>query len=1205
MRQKPTLVTAMTAVAAPIRHSRAARRARQLTATGLAIVFALVGFGCSDPAGSTSADGDVTLVDATDVQAIDGAVKSDTPPPLPDLPIVDECMTHEECNDGLFCNGEETCNPTAIGAGQNGCLPGEAPVMTDDDPRDCEVPTACDEETDSFPTRTLEPGDSCDDAIACTSDDVCTDDGVCTGVKRDDLCSDGLYCDGVETCNSDIGCVPGIAPVGSDPSAGDCLVPGPCEEATNSFPLIPAPLETPCDDAVSCTKNDGCTSGGTCAGTTTDAACSDGVFCNGEERCTETGCVAGSSAPPDDPTPNDCETFGTCDEETDSWTVVPRAASSPCDDGVECTTSDTCQDAQGTLTCTGDADATLCDDGAFCNGPEQCTPKGCIAGTPPETPNDDSPNDCTSFGPCDDATGAFTVVKKPVGSQCDDGASCTSDDLCDDGGSCGGTPDHAACDDGEFCNGVEVCSPAGCGAGTPPPPPEDTDPNDCIGPGTCNEQTDSYPMVPQAGTPCSDGAACTSDDTCDVQGVCAGTPHHDECDDGAFCNGAEQCTPSGCTAGLAPMAPADENTSDCTVPGPCDEATDTFPAVSAAAGASCDDGVACTAGDSCGGSGCAGTPNDAACADGDACNGAETCAATGCLAGTPLTAPVDPDPNDCRVPGTCDPATGEFPVVDAALDATCDDDVDCTTDDRCQASDGGAMACRGALDDTRCDDGGFCNGEETCTPSGCASGTPPTAPNDENTVDCMEVDPVCDPVANTFVLKPLPAGTSCLDQDGCTTVTACNDDGACVGPVDDSICDDGNPCNGVESCVQSECVGGVPTLPVDPNPNDCVVPNVCDPQTGVFTLGPAPVDTPCDDGLTCTTNDRCDDAGGCTVNTRSDAACADGQYCNGDEICDGTLGCQPGAPRAPPVDPNPGDCTGPLACDEATDSFPIGALGDGAACDDGVTCTANDVCTAGACGGTPTSVLCDDGVFCNGSETCVGDGCIPGTPPTAPPDPDPSDCIVAGACDEASKSFQLVPAAALAPCDDGVECTVSDHCDAAGTCQGTTDDALCMDGLVCDGNETCSLAGCLPGQPLEPGASGAPPECMRLADECSEEFGGFPFVPDVGATCDDGVSCTEGDLCDGAGLCSGMPNSMICDDGDRCNGDEICDTAGCMPGTPVPPPIDPNPTDCIILDVCDPAAGEYGFTQANDGAPCLDFEGAQGVCQGGGCTAGP
>jgi hypothetical protein len=65
-----------------------------------------------------------------------------------------------------------------------------------------------------------------------------------------------------------------------------------------------------------------------------------------------------------------------------------------------------------------------------------------------------------------------------------------------------------------------------------------------------------------------------------------------------------------------------------------------------------------------------------------------------------------------------------------------------------------------------------------------------------------------------------------------------------------------------------------------------------------------------------------------------------------------------------------------LVCDGAR-STTAWSNRDGVACDDGLFCTVNDVCSGGACAGTART--CSDGRFCNGVETCdeAADVCTP------------------------------------------------------------------------------------------------------------------------------------------------------------------------------------------------------------------------------------
>jgi alpha-tubulin suppressor-like RCC1 family protein len=98
----------------------------------------------------------------------DAAAPDAAPPP--------ECVAPEDCADGLFCNGAETC-----AGGQ--C----APAGTG----------------------------ACDDAIACTTD-ICDEGGErCRNTPNHDLCSNGLFCDGAEVCAA-AGCAAGTPPATAD-----------------------------------------------------------------------------------------------------------------------------------------------------------------------------------------------------------------------------------------------------------------------------------------------------------------------------------------------------------------------------------------------------------------------------------------------------------------------------------------------------------------------------------------------------------------------------------------------------------------------------------------------------------------------------------------------------------------------------------------------------------------------------------------------------------------------------------------------------------------------------------------------------------------------------------------------------------------------------------------------------------------------------
>jgi subtilisin family serine protease len=90
-------------------------------------------------------------------------------------------------------------------------------------------------------------------------------------------------------------------------------------------------------------------------------------------------------------------------------------------------------------------------------------------------------------------------------------------------------------------------------------------------------------------------------------------------------------------------------------------------------------------------------------------------------------------------------------------------------------------------------------------------------------------------------------GTDCADGDPCTTDRC--DRGRCVH----AQCDDGNPCNGVETCDPQ--AGGCVPGPEPPDGTPCPDDTLCNGDetcvAGTCTPGVAPV---CDDGDACTTN---------------------------------------------------------------------------------------------------------------------------------------------------------------------------------------------------------------------------------------------------------------------------------------------------------------------------------------------------------------
>lgn len=354
----------------------------------------------------------------------------------------DACVAtanHEECTDGVFCNGAEVCDLVA------GCQ--------EVDDVDCShLDTvcgtgACDEDTNEcVAVSATNEGSPCDDGLFCTTDDRCQSgecagdpidcsDGVactvdlcdevadeCVRTPDDGACDNGIFCDGAEICDDEAGCESGEAVDCS--SEDDACNEGACDEDSNSCVAVPANEGDPCDDEAFCTVADRCQAGicggdardcadefectvdscdedgDSCLHMASDALCSNGLFCDGAETCSaDVGCLPG--------TPADCSFLdsqceqGVCDEGSDSCEVEPANSGGDCSDEDICTTNDTCIE-------------------------------GHCEGTPIDCSHLD---DACHVGTCNVVSGVCEAEPGNEGFDCDDGDECTENDACS-GGEC-------------------------------------------------------------------------------------------------------------------------------------------------------------------------------------------------------------------------------------------------------------------------------------------------------------------------------------------------------------------------------------------------------------------------------------------------------------------------------------------------------------------------------------------------------------------------------------------------------------------------------------------------------------------------------------------------------------------------------------------------------------------------------------------------
>ncbi len=186
------------------------------------------------------------------------------------------------CDDGLFCNGPDTCSGGSCAAGSI-------------DP--CGGGTECADLCD-------EAGDHCFDPLgsACTPDgNFCTDD-VCDGngncaVPNSNPCDDGLFCNGADTCGGGA-----CAFHAGDPCAGGSDCSDSCDEGQDS--CFDAPGTGCLDDGNVCT-DDVCNGLGGCVHPNNAAACDDSNACTSGDLCLGGTCVGQS--------PVVCDNCQTCD----------------------------------------------------------------------------------------------------------------------------------------------------------------------------------------------------------------------------------------------------------------------------------------------------------------------------------------------------------------------------------------------------------------------------------------------------------------------------------------------------------------------------------------------------------------------------------------------------------------------------------------------------------------------------------------------------------------------------------------------------------------------------------------------------------------------------------------------------------------------------------------------------------------------------
>ena len=385
-----------------------------------------------------------------------------------------------------------------------------------------------------------------------------------------------------------------------------------------------------------------------------------------------------------------------------------------------------------------------------------------------------------------------------------------------------------------------------------------------------------------------------------------------------------------------------------------------------------------------------------------------------------------------------------------------------------------------------------------------------------------------------------------------------------------SACDDG-ACPAGYACTDGACIAES---------------GACGCSETAVSLGASTQCEASNDLGTCLGKRVCSEAGlsDCDASTPAEDLC-DGI----DNDCDGavdTVACDDGDPCTVDV------CAGEGGCEHTP--------AEGALCDDEEVCTESDMCTAGACVGTP--VVCDDADPCT-ADTCVdGVGCLGvetgACECTADVDcPQPTDkCVGIRTCETTeAKPFPhcvLDPESAVScPAPEGPNAPCNQNlCEpSTGECvtEPSNEGGACELGNDCTFADTCAAGECSAGPPIA-----CEDDNLCTTDSCVEGVG-CQHVANA-ELCDDSDACTQADTCAG-GQCKGVV--VACDDGDPCTTDSCDVTAGCINA--------PLAIGCDDGNLCtdDECVAKVGCVFTPNAAPCDDGDACTEVdtCVGGQC----
>ena len=211
--------------------------------------------------------------------------------------------------------------------------------------------------------------------------------------------------------------------------------------------------------------------------------------------------------------------------------------------------------------------------------------------------------------------------------------------------------------------------------------------------------------------------------------------------------------------------------------------------------------------------------------------------------------------------------------------------------------------------------------------------------------------------------------------------------------------------------------------------------------------------------------------------------------------------------------------------------------------------------------------VCDDGLFCTADDACVAGACIGGGPNHCGL---PSSACIEINCNEVAEVCSQQPLA------DEVVCTPDDLCQQVGECQAGQCQGAPKGCFFEPVPDDCHVSQCNPDNGLcEPVVGNEAGACQDLNALCTldKTCSAGVCIGGVAVDCSAlSIGCKVGACDDGTGQCVAQPapNGSSCDDGDYCTLNDSCAAGSCDGSILV--------TSCTGGDLCCPA----GCNDQND-----------------------